>query len=98
ISRDDLKSESAKTRRDHVMLKVDRQYFSAIVRSTCEDVELLNTVQGLIVPYMAPEPSKRRDRYDVTGNIEAEYIDADQTVLVNKKGITDLAQLQALEE
>ena len=50
------------------------------------------------MPYMAPEPSKRRDRYDVTGNIEAEYVDADQTVLVNKKGITDLAQLQTLEE
>jgi cell filamentation protein len=47
---------------------------------------------------MAPEPSKHRDRYDVTGNIEAEYVDADQTVLVNKKGIADLAQLQALEE
>lgn len=47
---------------------------------------------------MAPEPSKRRDRYDVTGNIEAEYVDTDQTVLVNKKGITALAELQALEE
>ena len=61
-------------------------------------LRLLDSKRNLIVPYMAPEPSKRRDRYDVTGNIEAEYVDADQTVLVNKKGITDLAQLQALEE
>lgn len=59
---------------------------------------MLNPVQSLIVPYMAPEPSKHRDRYDVTGNIEAEYVDADQAVLVNKKGITELAQLHALEE
>jgi cell filamentation protein len=47
---------------------------------------------------MASEPGKHRDRYDVTGNIEAEYVDADQTVLVNKKGINDLEQLQTLEE
>src|SRR6266480_4234227 len=47
---------------------------------------------------MAQEPQRHRDRYDVTGNIEAEYIDADQTVLVNKKSITDLIQLQSLEE
>ena len=40
----------------------------------------------------------RRDRYDVSGNIEAEYVDADQTVLVNKLGITTLAELQACEE
>lgn len=47
---------------------------------------------------MAREPGKHRDRYDVTGNIEAEYVDADQTVLANKQGIIDLTQLQALEE
>jgi cell filamentation protein len=60
--------------------------------------ELLDRVRSPIVPYMADEPSKHRDRYDVTGNIEAEYVDADQTVLVNLKGITELAGLHALEE
>lgn len=39
-----------------------------------------------------------RDRYDVSGNIEAEYVDAEQTILVNKLGITDLAELSAREE
>ena len=39
---------------------------------------------------MVKEPTKRSDRYDVSGNVEAEYVDAEQTVLVNKKGITDL--------
>jgi len=47
---------------------------------------------------MAPEPQQHRDRYDVTGNIEAEYVDEAQTVLVNRRGITDLHQLQLLEE
>jgi cell filamentation protein len=50
------------------------------------------------VPVMAKEPQKHRDRYDVTGNVEAEYVDEAQTVLVNKRGITDLHQLQLLEE
>jgi cell filamentation protein len=43
-------------------------------------------------------PEKRRDRYDVTGNIEAEYVDATKTVLVNKRSIGDLATLQVAEE
>jgi cell filamentation protein len=47
---------------------------------------------------MVKEPTKRRDRYDVSGNVEAEYIDAEQTVLVNKKGIADLHTLQVAEE
>ena len=47
---------------------------------------------------MANDPRKHRDRYDVTGNVEAEYVDADETVLVNKRGVTDLRQLQLLEE
>lgn len=47
---------------------------------------------------MAQQPRKHRDRYDVSGNVEAEYADAAQTVLVNKAGLTDLQQLQALEE
>jgi cell filamentation protein len=39
-----------------------------------------------------------RDRYDVSGNIEAEYVDADETVLVNKLGVANLEELQRLEE
>ena len=52
-------------------------------------------------PYIAGQMAqsrKHRDRYDLSGNVEAEYVDAEQTVLVNKKGITNLALLQALEE
>ena len=47
---------------------------------------------------MAKKPRKRSDRYDVSGNVEAEYVDAEQTVLVNKKGIADLRTLQIAEE
>lgn len=46
-------------------------------------------------------PKKRkahRDRFDVSGNVEAQYVDDAQTVLVNKLGITDLAALQVSEE
>ncbi len=39
-----------------------------------------------------------RSRYDVLGNVEAEYVDPDQTVLTNKIGATDLATLQVAEE
>ena len=47
------------------------------------------------------EPEKkpvRKDRYDVTGNVEAQYVDEAQTVLVNKQGIPDLKILERLEE
>lgn len=45
------------------------------------------------------EKSKRmHNRYDVSGNYEAQYVDAAETVLRNKLGITDLATLQAEEE
>jgi cell filamentation protein len=47
---------------------------------------------------MVREPRRRSDRYDVSGNAEAEYVDVEQTVLVNKKGITDLPTLQLAEE
>ena len=47
---------------------------------------------------MAEEPKKARDRYDVSGNIETQYVDAAGTVLRNKLGITDLAALQTAEE
>jgi cell filamentation protein len=47
---------------------------------------------------MVDEPKKHRDRYDVSGNVEAEYVDAGNTVLVNKKGIADLRTLQLAEE
>ena len=41
---------------------------------------------------------KHRDRYDITGNVEAEYVDEECTVLVNKLGIADLEALQVREE
>ena len=44
------------------------------------------------------KPAKRRDRYDVSGNVEAEYVDAEQTVLRNNRGITTLPELQVAEE
>jgi cell filamentation protein len=47
---------------------------------------------------MAREPQKRRDRYDTSGNVEAEYVDEAGTILVNRKGITDLEVLQTEEE
>jgi cell filamentation protein len=47
---------------------------------------------------MGKEPEQRRDRYDVSGNVEAEYVDAEKTVLKNKQGITDLHTLQVAEE
>ncbi|QDT43472.1 Adenosine monophosphate-protein transferase VbhT [Gimesia alba] len=39
-----------------------------------------------------------RDKYDVSGNIEAEYVDEQEKVLVNKQGIRDLETLQIAEE
>jgi cell filamentation protein len=47
---------------------------------------------------MAKRSHKHSDRYDVSGNVEAEFVDREQTVLVNKKGITDLRSLQIAEE
>lgn len=47
---------------------------------------------------MAQESRGHRDRYDVSGNVEAEYVDAERTVLVNKLGIANLESLQIAEE
>jgi len=47
---------------------------------------------------MSDERKKHWDRYTVSGNVEAEYVDAEQMVLVNKKVITDLGALQFAEE
>lgn len=47
---------------------------------------------------MNEEPKERRDRYDVTGNIEAEYVDPQKTVLVNLLDLADHEQLQLAEE
>lgn len=44
------------------------------------------------------KPTQRRDRYDTSGNVEAEYVDVDKAVLRNKQGITDLADIQTAEE
>ena len=47
---------------------------------------------------MVNQPHPRRDRYDVSGNVEAQFVDAGETVLVNLAGITDLTELQIREE
>jgi cell filamentation protein len=47
---------------------------------------------------MENEPKRRADRYDTSGNVEAQYLDKDQSVLVNRKGIADLQTLQIEEE
>jgi len=44
------------------------------------------------------EPIPPRGRYDVSGNVEGQFFDAAETVLVNKRGVTDLVGLQHLEE
>lgn len=41
---------------------------------------------------------RKRDRYDTTGNPEAEHVDAEKTILKNRKGITTLAELERVEE
>jgi cell filamentation protein len=47
---------------------------------------------------MDEPPQPRRDRYDTSGNPEADYVDAAKVVLKNKKGITGLHALQLAEE
>lgn len=47
---------------------------------------------------MDDSPTRRPNRYDVSGNVEAEYVDADGKVLANKPGISDLGTLQIREE
>jgi cell filamentation protein len=47
---------------------------------------------------MADESRHHHDRYDVSGNVESQYVDKAQTVLANKRGITDLHTLQVEEE
>jgi len=47
--------------------------------------------------YGMPEKPHNR-RYDVSGNVEAQYVDDAQMVLVNKLGISKLEVLQAAEE
>lgn len=42
--------------------------------------------------------SQPRSRYDVSGNIESQYVDEAETVLVNRLGITELKTLQLAEE
>jgi cell filamentation protein len=47
---------------------------------------------------VAKDPKHRGDRYNSSGNPEAEYVDPARTVLVNKRGITNLHVLQVAEE
>ncbi|MFO0945635.1 MAG: Fic family protein [Planctomycetota bacterium] len=43
-------------------------------------------------------PKESSNRYSVAGNVEARYVDEAQSVLVNKRGITDLHTLEIAEE
>lgn len=47
---------------------------------------------------MAAKRKNSASRYDVPGNVEAQYVDANQTVLVNKRGVTDGHALAVAEE
>ncbi len=47
---------------------------------------------------MEEKPKSRRDRYDVSGNVEAQFVDEEQLVLANKRGIIELEKLQIAEE
>jgi len=47
---------------------------------------------------MQEDSRKRGDRYDVSGSVEAQYADAAGLVMVNKRGVTDVATLQDLEQ
>lgn len=47
---------------------------------------------------MTSKSNISRNRYDASGNVEAQYVDAAETVLQNKLGITDLVSLQTEEE
>lgn len=47
---------------------------------------------------MEEKPGRPKDRYDTSGNPEAEYVDDDKTILINKPGITELEPLQLAEE
>jgi cell filamentation protein len=46
----------------------------------------------------AKEPSGHRDRCDTSGNVEAEYVVDAGTVLWNRRGLTELVELQRAEE
>ena len=48
--------------------------------------------------YSTDMEKNQHDKYDVSGNIEAEYVDTAEQVLVNKRGIRDLETLQIAEE
>ncbi len=47
---------------------------------------------------MTEESKRPHNRYNVSGNVEVQYVDAAETVLRNKPGITDLVALQMAEE
>ena len=56
------------------------------------------TATHRILTPVGKEPKKRRDRYDISGNVEAEYIDAEQTILKNRRGLKTLEDLHRAEE
>jgi len=51
-----------------------------------------------LIFFMGKKSKLHKDRYDVSGNVEAQYVDSAQTILVNKKGFTRLEDLQFAEE
>lgn len=47
---------------------------------------------------MGRKRKEHPSRYDVSGNVEAQYVDEAQTILVNRRGIADLHELEVAEE
>ncbi|QDV48478.1 Adenosine monophosphate-protein transferase VbhT [Gimesia fumaroli] len=59
---------------------------------------MIDLVIGKCSRYSTGMGKNQHDKYDVSGNIEAEYVDEAEKVLVNKRGIRDLETLQIAEE
>ena len=72
--------------------------FAATPLLPAHPVGLVGSPASSYIDGMGKKQDEHRDRYDVSGNIEAEYVDAAQTVLRNKPGVSDLAALQTIEE
>ena len=61
-------------------------------------VGLVGSPASSYIDGMGKKQEERRDRYDVSGNIEAEYVDAAQTVLRNKPGVKAILLLFRLSK
>lgn len=78
-------------RGNHAIFRFNPEFVSVFILGGAAFSECYNCV-------MTKRRKPRKDRYDVTGNTEAEYADDAQTILRNKLGLTDLRALQVAEE